>query len=168
MPSFRDAMLVYLILVVSLLATVFLINAMRRTANRRMPPHLPSDLREFTRMFCPDQFRSTPGFPSPQVIHNRLKLIRQELRELDDAIVARDIVEVADALTDLQYVIQGAFLAFGIDADACHREVHASNMRKHGPDGTVLRNVDGKVMKPKGWVPPNIDIVLKRQSPLSL
>ncbi len=131
-------------------------------------PHVPSNLREFTHTFCPDQFRFKPGFPSQKVVTNRLRLIDEEVAELHRAVNYRDIVQVADALGDIQYVVEGAFLAFGIDSDAVHRAIHESNMRKRQPDGSVKRDSGGKVIKPDSWYPPNLANVLQNQRRLSL
>ena len=93
------------------------------------------------------EVKSSPEFPSEDVQKLRLDLIEEEFDELKGAIEERNVVEVADALTDLLYVIYGAGAAFGIDLDACFKEVHSSNMSKLMPDGTILRREDGKVLK---------------------
>ena len=74
-----------------------------------------------------------PIWPDFSTRELRLELIREEYEELEEAIENRDMIEVADALTDLLYVIYGAGHAFGIDLDACFLEVHESNMSKLGP-----------------------------------
>lgn len=89
----------------------------------------------------------------------RYSLIAEELREYDTALAKGDIVEIADALADLAYVVYGAALTHGIDLDAVLREVHRSNMAKLH-NGTVIKREDGKVLKPEGWQPPNIEAVL--------
>lgn len=101
-----------------------------------------------------------PCFPDDHIQKLRVDLIEEEFDELRDGIEARDIVEVADALTDLLYVIYGAGQAFGIDLDECFHEVHSSNMSKLGEDGRVIKREDGKVMKPSTYFPPNIASVL--------
>ena len=93
----------------------------------------------------------------------RVKLIEEELQELKDAIAANDIVEIADALTDLLYVVYGAGHAYGIDLDECFDEVHASNMTKIQPDGTVLKNEHGKVIKPFTYRAPELKRVIDNQ-----
>lgn len=90
----------------------------------------------------------------------RIDLIREEFDELRTAIVDDDIVGIADALTDILYVVYGAGHAFGIDLDACFEEVHASNMTKLGPDGKAIKNENGKVMKPATYRPPNLAAIL--------
>jgi predicted HAD superfamily Cof-like phosphohydrolase len=101
-----------------------------------------------------------PVFPDEHIQNLRVDLIEEEFDELRDGIEAKDIVEVADALTDLLYVIYGAGHAFGIDLDECFNEVHLSNMSKLGEDGRVIKREDGKVMKPNTYFPPDIASVL--------
>ena len=102
----------------------------------------------------------TPVFPEEHIQKLRLDLIEEELDELQLGIDNQDIVEVADALTDLLYVVYGAGQAFGIDLDECFQEVHCSNMSKLGEDGRPIKREDGKVMKPSTYFPPNIASVL--------
>lgn len=106
------------------------------------------------------EVKSSPEFPSEDLIGLRLDLIEEEFDELKDAIEERNVVEVADALTDLLYVIYGAGAAFGIDLDACFKEVHSSNMSKLMPDGTVLRREDGKVLKSDQYRAPDLSKIL--------
>ena len=90
----------------------------------------------------------------------RYELIREELQEFSDALDSEDVVGVADALTDLLYVVYGAGCAFGIDLDACFDEVHRSNMSKLGEDGAPIYREDGKVMKGPYYFPPDIKKVI--------
>ena len=76
------------------------------------------------------EVKTEPEFPDNETIILRLELIQEELSELREAIGNADIVEVADALTDILYVTYGAGHAFGIDLDECFEEVQASNMSK--------------------------------------
>jgi len=101
-----------------------------------------------------------PTWPDRDVVDLRVDLIEEELEELEVAIANSDMVEVADALTDLLYVIYGAGHAFGIDLDACFEEVHRSNLTKLGPDGRALRRADGKIMKSENFEEPNLEAVL--------
>ena len=95
----------------------------------------------------------------------RIDLIEEELDELKEAIVAQDIVEIADALTDILYVTYGAGHAFGIDLDACYNEVHRSNLTKLDEDGKPLYREDGKVMKSNRYEEPNLTrIILGEQN----
>ena len=70
------------------------------------------------------------------------------------------MVEIADALGDLLYVVYGAGHAFGIDLDECFKEFHASNMSKLGPDGKPIKREDGKVLKPDTFFPPDLKSIL--------
>lgn len=90
----------------------------------------------------------------------RIDLIQEELDELALGIDNNDIVEVADALTDLLYVVYGAGHAFGIDLDECFTEVHESNMSKLGEDGRPIYREDGKVLKGPNYFVPNLEEIL--------
>lgn len=105
------------------------------------------------------EVKKTPEFPEEDVQDLRIDLIQEEFMELIDAIDDKDIVEVADALTDLLYVVYGAGHAFGIDLDACFREVHRSNMSK-GINGKLKKASSGKVLKGKNYSPPDLKSVL--------
>lgn len=89
----------------------------------------------------------------------RIKLLREEFNEYLDAEWDDDLVEIADALADLIYIAAGTADAYGIDLNKVFEEVHRSNMAKL-VDGKVLRRADGKVMKPEGWTPPDIESIL--------
>jgi len=95
-------------------------------------------------------------WPSKEVIKLRIALIVEELNELKDAIKDKDMIEVADALTDILYVTYGAAATFGINIDECFSEVHRSNMSKLQPDGTVKRREDGKIQKGENYSPPDL------------
>jgi len=86
----------------------------------------------------------------------RLSLIQEELDELTKAINENDVLEVADALTDILYVTYGAGHAFGINLDKCFDEVQKSNMSKLGKDGKPIYNEHGKVMKGPDYFKPNL------------
>lgn len=90
----------------------------------------------------------------------RYDLIKEELGELREAFEKEDEVEVADALTDLLYVVYGAGHAFGIPLDKCFEEVHASNMSKLGEDGQPIYREDGKVLKGPRYFAPMLEPVL--------
>lgn len=102
----------------------------------------------------------------PDVCQMRLDLITEETQELAQALSNNDIVEVADALADLLYVVYGAAHTFGLDIQPIFDEVHRSNMAKVGPDGKVLRREDGKILKPEGWTKPAVRafVEMQRQS----
>tara|TARA_B100001540_G_scaffold283766_1_gene275560 strand:- start:1518 stop:1895 length:378 start_codon:yes stop_codon:yes gene_type:complete len=86
----------------------------------------------------------------------RLSLIQEELDELTKAINENDILEVADALTDILYVTYGAGHAFGINLDKCFDEVQESNMSKLGKNGKPIYNEHGKVMKGPDYFKPDL------------
>ena len=86
----------------------------------------------------------------------RLSLIQEELDELTKAMKENDILEVADALTDILYVTYGAGHAFGIDLDKCFDEVQRSNMSKLSKEGKPIYNEHGKVMKGPDYFKPNL------------
>ena len=96
-------------------------------------------------------------FPDSKTAELRYNLIKEELDELRDAIDQKDIIEIADALTDILYVTYGAGHAFGIDLDKCFTEVQKSNMSKLGSDGKPIYNEQGKVMKGPGYFKPNLN-----------
>ena len=86
----------------------------------------------------------------------RIDLINEELEELTEAIKDENLLEVADALTDILYVTYGAGHAFGIDLDKCFEEVQNSNMSKLGDDGKPIYNEAGKVMKGPNYFKPDL------------
>ena len=92
----------------------------------------------------------------------RLSLIQEELDELTKAIKENDILEVADALTDILYVTYGAGHSFGINLDKCFEEVQKSNMSKLGKDGKPIYNENGKVMKGPDYFKPDLSKFLTK------
>ena len=86
----------------------------------------------------------------------RIDLIKEELEELTQAMNDKNLLEVADALTDILYVTYGAGHAFGINLDKCFEEVQNSNMSKLGSDGKPIYNEHGKVMKGPNYFKPNL------------
>ena len=102
------------------------------------------------------EVKSKPSFSSDKINELRYNLIREELQELKQAMVNKDILEVADALTDILYVTYGAGCAYGIDLDKCFKEVQRANMSKLGDDGKPIYNEKGKVMKGPNYSEPNL------------
>jgi predicted HAD superfamily Cof-like phosphohydrolase len=91
-------------------------------------------------------------------------LITEEYTELSEAIAAGDRVETLDALVDILVVTIGAINSMGADGEGAWREVMASNLSKiDRRTGKVLRREDGKVLKPVGWSPPQLQNFLKRE-----
>ena len=91
----------------------------------------------------------------------RIDLIKEELEELTEAMKDENLLEVADALTDILYVTYGAGHAFGINLDKCFDEVQNSNMSKLGEDGKPIYNEDGKVMKGPNYFKPDLSKYIK-------
>ena len=107
------------------------------------------------------EVKSKSSLGSDKINSLRLSLIQEELDELNKAIQDKDIVEVADALTDILYVTYGAGHAFGIDLDQCFNEVQNSNMSKLGDDGKPIYNENGKVMKGPNYFRPDLSKYIK-------
>ena len=103
----------------------------------------------------------TPKFPDKKTIQLRYDLIEEELKELKLAFDNKDLLEVADALTDILYVTYGAGHAFGINLDKCFKEVQNSNMSKLDNDGKAIFNESGKVMKGPGYFKPDLSKFIK-------
>ena len=103
----------------------------------------------------------TPKFPDKKTIQLRYDLIEEELKELKLAFDNKDLLEVADALTDILYVTYGAGHAFGINLDKCFKEVQNSNMSKLDNNGKAIFNESGKVMKGPGYFKPDLSKFIK-------
>ena len=101
-----------------------------------------------------------PSFSSDKINKLRIDLIKEELEELTEAMQKKDLLEVADALTDILYVTYGAGHAFGINLDECFNEVQKSNMSKLGNDGKPIYDQSGKVMKGPDYFKPNLQKIL--------
>ena len=101
-----------------------------------------------------------PSFSTDKVNSLRYDLIREELDELKVAMENNDLLEVADALTDILYVTYGAGHAFGIDLDKCFEEVQSSNMSKLDENGKPIYDEAGKVMKGPKYFKPNLNKIL--------
>ena len=100
--------------------------------------------------------KQSSSFSSEKINALRVSLIKEELNELIEAINKKDLVEVADALTDILYVTYGAGHAFGINLDDCFEEVQSSNMSKLDENGKPIYNDSGKVMKGPNYFKPNL------------
>ena len=100
--------------------------------------------------------RTTPQFPDQKTMRLRLDLIKEELKELEEAMNNKDLKEIADALTDILYVTYGAGFAYGINLDKCFKEVQRANMSKLGKDGKPIFNENGKVMKGPNYKKPDL------------
>ena len=102
------------------------------------------------------EVKDKAGFSDAKTNKLRIDLIKEELEELTYAIQDENLLEVADALTDILYVTYGAGHAFGIDLDKCFEEVQNSNMSKLGEDGKPIYNEAGKVMKGPNYFKPDL------------
>ena len=102
------------------------------------------------------EVKDNPSFSTDKINKLRIDLINEELEELTDAMKKKDLLEVADALTDILYVTYGAGHAFGIDLDKCFDEVQNSNMSKLGENGKPIYNESGKVMKGPNYFKPDL------------
>ena len=102
------------------------------------------------------EVKNKPSFSTYKINKLRIDLIKEEIDELTDAMKNKDLLEVADALTDILYVTYGAGHAFGIDLDKCFEEVQNSNMSKLGEDGKPIYNESGKVMKGPKYFKPDL------------
>ena len=102
------------------------------------------------------EVKDKPSLSTDKINKLRIDLIREELEELTDAMKNEDLLEVADALTDILYVTYGAGHAFGIDLDKCFDEVQNSNMSKLDRNGKPIYNDSGKVMKGPNYFKPNL------------
>ena len=102
------------------------------------------------------EVKSKPSFSTDKINKLRIDLIKEELDELKEAMDNNDLLEVADALTDILYVTYGAGHAFGIDLDKCFDEVQNSNMSKLSENGEPIYNESGKIMKGPNYFKPDL------------
>ena len=106
------------------------------------------------------EVKTKPSFSSDKINKLRIDLIKEELDELQEAMKNNDLLEVADALTDILYVTYGAGHAFGIDLDKCFDEVQNSNMSKLDENGKPIYNESGKVMKGPDYFAPDLKKII--------
>ena len=107
------------------------------------------------------EVKEKSSFSSDRINELRYSLIKEELEELRIAMDSKNLVEVADALTDILYVTYGAGHAFGIDLDKCFDEVQQSNMSKLDDHGKPIYNDSGKVMKGPKYFKPDLSKFIK-------
>ena len=103
------------------------------------------------------EVKTKPSFSTDKINSLRYGLIEEELEELKIAMKNKDLLEVADALTDILYVTYGAGHAFGIDLDQCFDEGQNSNMSKLDENGKPIYNETGKIMKGPKYFKPNLN-----------
>ena len=107
------------------------------------------------------EIKDKASFPDKKIVQLRIDLIQEELNELKEAISSNDIIEVADALTDILYVTYGAGHSFGINLDKCFDEVQDSNMSKLDENKQPIYSENGKVMKGPNYYPPNLKKIIE-------
>jgi predicted HAD superfamily Cof-like phosphohydrolase len=109
-----------------------------------------------------------PSIPSDELLRHRLRLIEEEFKEVKEVLVdllynprTEDKLELLGSLLkemcDLRYVLDGTAVSLGLPYEDAYRAVHASNMSKVWPDGRLRVNGNGKVLKPPGYRPPNME-----------
>tara|TARA_Y100000590_G_scaffold443388_1_gene572752 strand:- start:1842 stop:2213 length:372 start_codon:yes stop_codon:yes gene_type:complete len=118
------------------------------------------DVKKFMKTFG-QKVITEPQFPDDKTAKLRFDLIKEELNELNQAMEDKNLVEIADALTDILYVTYGAGCAYGIDLDKCFKEVQRANMSKLDKDGKPIYNEKGKVMKGPNYSAPNLKQFVK-------
>lgn len=116
---------------------------------------MQEQIQEFHRKFG-HPIGTTPKFSRPEL---RVKLIKEETKEICEALEAGDMIGVADGIADLLYVAIGTAVEMGIDIEPIFNEVHRANMAKVGG----ATRADGKTLKPPGWTPPWIAEELEKQ-----
>jgi len=102
------------------------------------------------------EVKANPSFSTEKINKLRIELIKEELEELVEAMKNKNLLEVADALTDILYVTYGAGHALGVDLDKCFDEVQNSNMSKLDENGKPIYNETGKVMKGPNYFKPDL------------
>ena len=113
------------------------------------------DVKTFMETFG-QMVRTKPQIPDDKTMQLRFDLIKEELKELEQAMKEKNLEEIADALTDILYVTYGAGFAYGINLDKCFKEVQRANMSKLDKDGKPIYNEKGKVMKGPYYSKPNL------------
>jgi predicted HAD superfamily Cof-like phosphohydrolase len=116
----------------------------------------PSEmLAEFHKIFSPNE-----SYDNADNRQLRIALLREEFEEYVAAEKANDLVEIADALADMIYIIYGTALVYKIPLDEIVSEVHRSNLSKLGDDGRPVRRGDGKILKGPNYFKPRIREIL--------
>lgn len=100
--------------------------------------------------------------PDPSIRELRKSLLQEEFDEYIKAEEENDLVEIADALGDMMYIIYGTAISYGIPLDDIFNEIHSSNMSKLGEDGKPIRREDGKILKGPHFFQPDIAKFLKK------
>ena len=98
---------------------------------------------------------------SKELLNLRVELILEEASELIAAMVMGDLIEIADGLADLGYVLDGTAITYGLDMEPIKDEVHRSNMTKGDPE--IISSLSGKVLKGDNFSPPELGRIIKDQ-----
>ena len=104
-----------------------------------------------------------PFLPNANERELRMRLMKEEYKEYKKAEKTNDLVNLASELADIIYIACGTAVSYGIPLNEVFEEVHKANMSKL-IDGKVIRRDDGKIQKPEGWQPANIEAILKKYS----
>jgi predicted HAD superfamily Cof-like phosphohydrolase len=104
-----------------------------------------------------------PFLPNANERELRMRLMKEEYKEYKKAEKANDLVNLASELADIIYIACGTAVSYGIPLNEVFEEVHKANMSKL-INGKVIRREDGKIQKPEGWQPANIEAILKKHS----
>ena len=136
----------------------------RMVGRVKTPEYLKTNferVHEFMEVFG-QEIKEKPEWPDGETMELRIDLIEEELGEFKDAILSADgtLVDIADALSDLLYVVYGAGHSFGLDLDACFKEVHRSNMSKLDERGNPIYREDGKVLKGPDFTEPDLESMI--------
>ena len=105
------------------------------------------------------------AFTSEEEIRLRHRLMEEENNEYLQAALNNDLIETADALGDMLYILLGTMLTHGMQhkIEEIFDEIQRSNMSKLGPDGKPIHRQDGKVLKGPGFFPPDLNKILRQK-----
>lgn len=119
-------------------------------------------VREFHKAFAISYSDSPKALLPPEKVKLRYDLLKEENDEYLQAALEGDLVEIADALGDMLYILCGTMIEHGLHdkMDAIFDEIHRSNMSKLGQDGKPIYREDGKVLKGPSYFRPNIRKIL--------
>ena len=104
-----------------------------------------------------------PELPYGDERELRMRLMKEEMKEYKQAEHNNDLTNLAVELADIIYIACGTAVSYGIPLDDVFNAIHAANMNKL-VDGKVIRREDGKIKKPEGWQPADIEGILKKYS----
>lgn len=105
---------------------------------------------------------NVPFLPNEEERTLRINLLKEEFDEYIEGENNNDIVEIADALGDMLYIILGTAISYGIPLDEIFDEIHASNMSKLDEDGKPIFREDGKILKGKNYFKPDLKTIIEK------